>query len=310
MKWQLALQFTLTSLSLAHLRSQTPEPRINQARQLDLQTVPLPAAGDFAPTELPASSGDDGDSFGVQQLLRDEERLRPFRTFADVSAFVTSNVALTRVKPATDAFLLATFGFEYRRPVPRGFQIDAGLRLATFRYNEFRQLDFNSIDAGVGVSYHTSKLTGLDLFLRYNFNELLGVKSGDVFFTNHTLALGAQKTVVFSSAHYAFAGVTGQLGFSDAKSAERSEASVFAGYHVQLTRNLQSDLLYRYAGLFYTEGGRTDRNQTLSWGLRYRFTDWSNVSASGYLGRNRSNRAPFSYDVANGGGGLTFNLQF
>ena len=144
-------------------------------------------------------------------------------------------------------FCIATFGFEYRRPLPHGFQIEASLRYTAFRYNEYRQLDFNSVDAGIGLSYHADKLGGIDFFARYKFNELISAETDDVFFTNHTILLGAQKSVPFSQAHYAYFGATGQLGFADPEQSERSELSAYAGYHLQATRNLEVDLLYRYA---------------------------------------------------------------
>lgn len=177
------LLLTLAVLALAMARARTQEAQIGQSRQLEaLSTGLAPLVETIAPSSLVASSGRDSESLGVQQMLRDEERLRPFRVFADVSAFVTSNVALTRKDPLSDSFLLATFGFEYRRALSHGFQVETSLRAATFRYNEFRELDFNSVDAGLGVSYHAAKLGGIDVSVRYNFNELIGAEADEAFF--------------------------------------------------------------------------------------------------------------------------------
>ncbi len=305
------LLILLLPATFAASRGWTQERRIEQARQIDsLSATPYRSADSATSISVEATAGTDADSFGIQQLLRDAERLRPFRAFADVSAFVTNNVALARKDPLSDGFLIATFGFEYRRPLPHGFQIDASLRYTTFRYNEYRPLDFNSVDASAGVSYHTEKLGGIDFFARYGFNELIGAETDDVFFTNHTLLLGVQKTVPFSQAHYAYIGATGQLGFADPEQSERSELSGYAGYHLRATRNLEVDLLYRYAYLRYTEGGRADHNQTLSLGLRYRFTDWFFASGSAYTSRNRSNQEVFDYDTATAGVGLTLGFTF
>lgn len=303
--------FTLCVVASASGHSYAQESQIQQARQLEaLNPGPVQTAGGLPTDPILPSSGEDADSFGVQQLLREAERLRLFRAFLDVSAFVTNNVALARKSPTSDAFLLATFGFECRRPLPHGFQLDASLRLATFRYNENSELDFSSVDAGAGVSYHADKLGGVDFFARYNFNELIGTKTEDVFFKNHTVTLGAQKVIPFSQAHYAYFGVSGQIGFADPKEAERSDLSAYGGYHVQATRNLDVDLLYRYSYLSYSKGPRADRFQTLSLALHYRFTDWFSVSASTFSGWNRSNRNVFDYNSANVGGGLTLSLQF
>ncbi len=286
--------------------------RIEQARQqVNALGATTPALGEAAGgSVLQPTIANDPDSFGIQQMLREAERVRPFRIFADVTAFATSNVALTRQNPQSDAFFLATFGFEYRRALPHGLQFDTSLRIATFRYNQFRQLDFNSIDAGAGISYHSGKLGGVDLFARYNFNELLGAKSGDVFFTNHTITLGLQKSVSFSQAHGVYFGLSGQVGFADPQESERSELSAFTGYHLQATRKLEMDLGYRYSFLPYSDSGRADHNQTVSLGLRYRFTEWVSASSSGFWSWNGSNRVPFQYEAASGGGGLSLSWQF
>lgn len=301
----------LLALAAAQAAGQTQDSQIEQARQRDALSGGLVRPAEtFGSSVVEPTFGSDPDSFGIQQLLRDAERVRPFRAFADISAFVTSNVALTRKNPLSDSFLIATFGFEYRRPLPHGFQIETSLRFATFRYNEYRQLDFSSVDAGIGVSYHSAKLGGIDLFTRYGFNELLSAETNDVFFTNHAVLLGAQKVISFSQAHYAYVGASGHLGFADPQESERSELSAFAGYHLLATRHLEADLLYRYAYLRYAEGGRGDHNQTVSLGLRYRFTDWCIASATSYAGWNRSNQSVFDYDTANAGVGLTLSLEF
>jgi hypothetical protein len=256
-------------------------------------------------------AGDEaGESFGVQEILQDAARIRPFRVFADISAFATNNVALTRRDREGDAFLLATFGFEYRRDLPKGFQIETSVQYATFRYNEFRELDFDSLDAGIGLNYHSGQLGGLDLFVRYNFNALIASGDNDAFFQNHTVTTGVQKTVSLGGAHSVYAGISGQVAWSDPKIAERSEWVAYAGYHVQATRHLDGDLQYRYGYLHYNEQDRADHNHALSASLRYRFTDWCTASASTYVAWNRSDNEVFNYGVANVGGGLTLSLQF
>lgn len=309
---RLSLFILAVAFAVASGPAWAQQARIDLSRQFDTpaDTGVVPTELTAAPAAIDTATGGDGESFGLQQFLREKERLRPFRAFAEISAFVTNNVALTSKEPLSDAFLLATLGFEYRRPLKYGLQLDSSLRVATFRYNEYRQLDFNSIDVGAGLTYRVQKLGGIDAFARYNFNALLGAESGEAFFKNHTITLGVQKAVVFSQAHYAFAGLSGQLGFADPKAAERQELAAYAGYHLQATRHLEADLLYRYAHFFYSEGERRDSNHTLSLGVRYRFTEWFSATASGYLGWNRSTLEVFDYEVANGGAGLSLSLQF
>jgi hypothetical protein len=250
------------------------------------------------------------ESFGVQELLREGKRTVPFRAFADISAFVTNNAALTQRNRKDDTFLVATFGFEYRRDLPGGFQIEASVQYAAFRYNQVQQLDFDSLDAGIGLNYHSAKLGGVDLFVRYNFNELISSGDNRAFFNNHTVTVAAQKSVPLGKAQSAYAGVSGQIAWSDPKIAERSECWAYAGYHVRATSRLEGDLQYRYGYLNYGEQDRADNYNALSVSVRYRFTDWFAASVSSYAGWNRSDIEVSNYDAANVGGGLTVSVQF
>lgn len=306
------LAFALGALLLSPATTHPQEARIEQARQFEPAGTAANRAGRQPLPAGPRSveNLDDAGDFGVQQLLREEDQPRYFQAFAEVSAFVTNNVALTPRDTLADAFLVATFGMGYQRPLARGLTWDANVQVSTFRYDDFPQLSFQSIDAGLGLTYHAERLGGVDFFARYNFNELIGDESGEEFFHNHTLALGLQKSVVLGPAHSVFAGISGLLGFADPKSAERSEITAYAGYHLSATRKLDFDLLYRGALYLYTEDHRQDWNQTLSLGLRYRFTEWLSASVSSYFGWNRSNRPAFAYDVANGGGAVTLSIQF
>ncbi len=284
--------------------------RVEQAREVGrINTQPDQPSGNSR-SLLPdgAADGDDG-SFGVQQVLQETDKPQPLSGFADLSAMFTDNVALTRHNTKGDAFLVSMVGVEYRRSLPLGLQLDAGVSFSAFRYNSFRQFDFNSVDAGIGFSYHTAKLGGVDLNLGYDFTNL-SAKSGKGFFNNHAIDLNAQKTLAFSQAQYAFAGLSAEIGFADPRITQRSEFSVFAGYHLQAARRWDADLLYRYAYYAYAERGRGDNNQTITLGTRYSFTDWFSVYATSYLVVNLSNQDVFNYVAGTVGGGVTFKLSF
>lgn len=279
--------------------------QFNTAHGTEVSTAARLAVAGEAP-----SAAADGDSFGVQQLLREAERPQPFRVYADLSSFVTNNVALTHEGRRSDAFLLATFGFEYRRPLGGGFEIEAGSQYAAFRYNKSRELDFASVDAGIGLNYHAAKLAGVDFYLRYDFNELIASAGNDVFFTSHSFILGAQKVIPLGKAHAVFAGVYGELASADPKISARQELGGYAGYRVQATRRLAGEFQYHYGYFDYQEQGRTDHNHALSVSLIYHMTGWSSVSASTYLSWNRSSEEIFTYEAANAGCGITASFHF
>ncbi len=287
------------------------EAQFQQARQVgSLAVIPTVEQAPAASQTLETTAGADTDSFGVQQFLSEKQRARYFHTFAQITALVTNNAALTRVDRRSDSFLVASLGLEYRRPLSRGWQVDSGFQLSMFRYNEYRVLDFNSLDVGVGLSYHLEKLGGVDFFARYNFTALTDTYSADAILQSHTVVAGVQKAVAFNPAHGIYAGLAAQTSLTDPKPQERSEFAAFAGYRVQATRHLEADLLYRYAYIPYTDSDRRDHNQTVSLGVRYRFTEWFSAYAAGFAGWNASNVEAFRYEDVKGGGGLTLDLRF
>lgn len=286
--------------------------QIERARQFDATREVHDVATAPAALSLPeAAGGTDFDSFGVQQMLVcGPERARYFRVLGEISGFATDNVGLSRRDPVSDSFMVGTFGIDYRRPLKRGFQVDAAFQAALFRYNEYSQLDFNSFDVGAGIGYHASKFGGVDVSLRYSFNALQGASSGETLFENHSIAAAVEKIFPFSKAHHAFLGLTGRAGFAVPRVNERHELGAYAGYHIEVLPRLDVDLGYRYAYYLYTAGGRLDHNQTASLGVKYRFREWCSASVSSFYVWDYSNRDELSYRAGSLGGALTLLVRF
>ena len=294
-------------------RAQTAQTRIEQARQFNAPPTATDSRTREVVSDFPASETivQADDAFGAQRILKEQERPRFFNAFAEVSAFFTNNVALTDRAREQDAFLVANFGMSYRRPLANNLQFEAVARGALFRYDEFDALDFNSFDAGAGLTWTPPQLKGVALFVRYNFTDLFSDSTGDKFFENHAVAIGAQKVWALSRTHAVFAGASAQFGFADPAEAQRDEYGGYAGYHWQATPALSADLFYRYGYFVYREEGqRRDHNQAFSFGLRYDVTRWMTVSGSSFVGVNRSNVGVFDYEVLNAGGGLGLSLRF
>jgi hypothetical protein len=171
-------------------------------------------------------------------------------------------------------------------------------------------LDFESVDAGVGLNYRLRQLWDITLFARYNFTDLIGGRTGDEFFQDHTFTLGAQKTFALSRAHSIVTGISGQWGIADPSVAERDEYSIYGGLQVQATRQIEADLFYRLGYFVYREASRRDVNQTVTLSLRYNVAEWLSVNGTTYFGVNSSNRSTFDYNVFNAGGGLGASLRF
>ncbi|HEX8310651.1 MAG TPA: hypothetical protein VF614_04985 [Chthoniobacteraceae bacterium] len=309
-----SLALVLALLMAAPGVAQQVDTQIEQSRRFDQQATPLrdtsAAAGTETFDEVAPSSPGDSD-LGTQAILKSQYAAKRWFIFGDLAGFHTNNVALTSRNKFDDQFLVATFGFSYQQKITDQLEADFTIRGATFRYCEFDQLNFTSIDAGAGLTYRIPQLANTTAFLRYNFNDLISEESGDEFFQNHTITAGVQKVFPLARAHAVIVGASAQWGFADPKEAERDEYGVYLGYHVDFTRALQAQVFYRSAYYRYSaKPQREDFNQNVSANLRYKLTSWASLNASASLGFNRSNQDVYDYDVANTGGGLTLEVRF
>ena len=286
--------------------------QIDQARQFSSPVAPLdlptPLLGE---TQIPEATAAPDDAFGAQVIFKRVVRPTPFTAFAEVSAFFTNNVALARRDTLDDKFLVIAAGAGYSRPVGFDLRFEMSVRASLYRYAEYRELDFQSVDVSAGVVWSPPALHGTEVALRYLFTDLTAAESQDEIYRNHAVLLGVQKVIPFSAAHAAYFGASGQWSWSDPAEPGRDEYVAFAGYHMDATRHIGADLSYRYGYFVYREAdGRQDQNHTFSLTLRYAPVEWFAISANSFLGINRSNRSAFDYELWNAGVGLQFSLKF
>lgn len=309
-------QFFLSGLTALILTSSlvSAQERVDQARTEQAQrfridtgvsgTGNLPA---FALDQAAPSPGDP--DLGEQVILRRREKLTPFKLFADVSGFYTDNAALTDTHKVDDFFLVAQVGLTYQTRIATDLYVEATIRQATFRYARFDELDFDSLNAGAGLTYICKPLWGLAFSVRYNFNRLTDGSRHDEFFKNHTITLGAQKTFELSKAHYLYAGYASILGWSEPVAPQRDEHGFYLGYHANLTRALSAEINYRIAYFDYVHG-RGDWNQNMTLIVKWDPTRWLSLSASASLGLNTSNRENFDYEVFSTGVSIAASISF
>ena len=259
--------------------------------------------------DVESSAQSDDDSFGTQVILKNQERRRIFTVFTDVSAFHTSNVDLVGDGSRSDTFVAANVGAFLRPAIRNDLIADISAGSSLLRYDHASELDFEKFWAGAGLSWAVPRAPGIIAFVRYDFSEVLDA-SGNELLQDHELSVGGQKIFGFGRSHFLATGLTGILGLSNPRSEQRDQAAVHAAYHLQITRSLDLDLVYRFAAQFYTAGDRVDRNQTLSLAIGVAATRWLRVAGSISAARNDSNESAFEYDVFNVGGSLRLEMTF
>ena len=288
--------------------------QIEQSRQMALPKPKLDLLAKPKATDAEIENFDAGfdDAFGAQVILKENVIVKNFMAWTEVSGMFTNNVALTRAGQLDDTFLASTFGLAYRKAVKPTIAFDASLRVSLFRYNRFNELDFQSIDPSLSLTWTPEKLKNTAFYARYGFNQLISAASGDDFFNSHNLSVGVQKIWPIARTHAVIAGAQAQVSWADPSANQRNEYSAYVGYHAGLTEKASADFNYRYAFFDYreVEGGRHDHNQGLSLSFRYALEEWLSVAATSTWASNKSSVEVFDYEAFNIGGSLGLSAKF
>ena len=249
------------------------------------------------------------DSLGEQVILQSQPRIRPFVVSGDASIFYTNNVALTPHNRIDDVFFVSNAGVSWSPLIAPHLGAQIAAHSSIFRYDKTSALDFQALGFGAGLFWNPDNFAGVELFAHYDFIELINRHSEEIL-RDHEFAIGAQKIFPLGRAHAFVAGASLIAGVAAPESAERDQAGVFLAYRLQATRSLGVEVLYRFAGYFYNEPARTDRNQLLSVSARYRLLEWFDINAFFSFAANRSDDSAFNYNAITNGGGLSATVRF
>ncbi|MFZ5806037.1 MAG: hypothetical protein ACOY3I_02350 [Verrucomicrobiota bacterium] len=302
---------------LLFAQPQVEESRLYSSEQEMLRRLPPPEAKvrkEKKQEEVTESSGDE--DIGVQMMLKKQEKETPFEISGSASAFYTSNAELAKEYPKSDYFWIGQAGAAYLPKITQTLLGDITIYQQFFRYDEFKNLDFDSFNVGGGLTYIAQNLWEIAFFARYNFNRLTHAhESSDgpqhsEFFKTHSITAGLQKIFQINRAQYWYVGQMSQINMADPVSSQRNDYSLFTGYNLALTRNVDVQCMYRAAYVCYANDEREDINQSVSAGVSYKPFEWATLSASGSLGLNNSNQPANNYDVVNAGLGLNLKYKF
>jgi hypothetical protein len=304
-----AIFIILISAGLQRTHAQQPISPIEQARLFE----ELPTSTN---TEVHAKGrglGDDDtssdDSFGTQLILKSQSRIPTFTVTGDASVFYTNNAALTRRDKIDDTFFVANAGVSWTPLIAPHLEAQIAAHGSIFRYDSTSVLDFENLGLAAGLSWNPDHFAGVTLFAHYDFTELIDRHSEEIL-RDHEFTIGAQKVFPLGRAHAIVAGATVVADAAEPESAQRHQAGMFLAYRLQATRSLSVEVLYRFAGYFYNDTDRIDRNQLLTASVRYRLREWADLNAFFSFAYNRSSDSVFNYDAVANGGGLSATIRF
>lgn len=256
-----------------------------------------------------APSANDAD-LGVQAILKRQQEYQPFTASVSLPYYWTSNVALTPSGEVSDGVFAPSFVFAYQPRLTKTLYGEFIAAQQLFYYNRLGSFNFTSFDAIAGVVYYLPNYHNLTLRLRYDYNRLTD-DDWNQFFANHSIVASADLPIQFGRAMQLNVGALANVSFAATPSGpQRSDFELYAGYHVQFSRNFSVDAVGRLLVKPYYYGGRTDVSELLALSADYRIREWLTVSALTNFAWNQSNHSAFEYSVANLGGAVAFTLKF
>jgi len=306
--------FLLACLLVAPVAEAQREGQIQRADALQeapgLRTGGLFTLTDDGDDEIyaPATPGDD--DIGLQLLLKEEQEVKYFTFYADVSGYYTTNIALTNFVEVDGAFFSAQSGLVYSRPITGSLVALLAVRQQSIRYDRLSGFDFDSLIGDVGLTYVARELYDINFYVRYRYNRLMEPFYGDSFFDNNTLTIGFQRYWNYSRGIWFYAGAEGVFGWSEPAANQRDAGAIYFGGNVDLTRRFSIQLFYRAAYQTYNFIDRDDFNQNISALFIFQVNDWASINFQTSWAFNRSNRSVFDYSAFNLGGGLQVTFEF
>ncbi|MEM9478476.1 MAG: hypothetical protein AAGA58_02315 [Verrucomicrobiota bacterium] len=271
----------------------------------DLDPMTDPAGFAYAP-----SSPGDSD-LGDQLILMPQGNYKPFSFRLNQQGIWTSNAGLTETDELDDFYSRSEVAFSYIPQITGNTYGEFNVDYSFFRYADNSVLDFDSLEASVGVIHVFRELNDLSAWFRYNHIRLLSARDHDELFTDHTLEVGLYKPVILGRKHLLFGSAASEFSLNGNPGfAERHEHSATFGYSFFPTDKIDLSAFYQFFVLDYTEDGRTDLLHTAGLSASAQLRQGIDLVLSGSYSINDSNIDGGDYEVGDVGASISIEVQF
>ena len=298
----------LLSAALPHLRAQQAVSPAERARFVQESSTPSKIRVNANGANIGDDEGTTDNSLGEHVILTQPQPSRFFVT-GDAGLYYTNNAALTRRNEIADSFVVVDAGIAWVSKINPDLTAQIAAHSSLFRYDTTSSLDFTSVGVGSGLSWHPQQFANVDFFARYDFIEMFD-RHSDKILSDHQFTIGGEKAFSPGPFQTLLAGTALSAGLTEPESAQRDQAGLFFTYRFQPTPSLRLDLFYRFAGQFYNDSGRVDRNQVMSANLWYWFSESVSINALFSFTDNCSSDSAFDYNALSVGGGLNLSVRF
>lgn len=276
-------------------------------------------------TLIPAMEGDD--EFGELLVIDRHSNWQNWYFGWDTSAVWTDNVTLAPTDTEEDSYLLNVATLSYLPAITGNLFFNAAVRQEVLRYDERSDLDFEYLQADLGLMYVPSTNGGpLDFLWQdmaitagYGYYRITEDEFNEDLLTDHLAHASIQKTYRPARGHELLVGTIAELSLAgNPETSSRHEFRCYAGYNIDWTERLSSGLMYSGAYHNYRGTDRADWHNYLGANVRFALlkgysagTAWQlalNVHAN--YTHNNSNEIDLDYENLSVGGGLSLQMNF
>ena len=226
----------------------------------------------------------------------------------------TSNAGLSDLDVRSelkDVYSATDLRFSYLPQIGDNSYFEFNTGYAIYRYSDNNSLNFDRVEASVGLIHNFRDLNNLIAWTRFNHNRLLTSSGHDDLFTNSSLELGLYYPIPLIQRHLAWGSYISEFSLdADPGDFRRHEHSITVGYTYTPTERFE---VSAYCGVHlfeYVENDRTDLLYNTGVSLTAHVTDRIDAVLSANYSWNDSNTTGFDYKVADIGANFGFTLEF
>lgn len=257
----------------------------------------------------PESPGDD--DIGQQLILKDSERERWLVAQMSTAVFWADNPANLSSGAEDDVFSATQLSLGAQPRLADRLYLDTYISQQIFRYDEFSVLDYEYLQASLGLIYLEPRLWDSILFAQGQFGRTTADNFGDDVLNSFAILAGIQKTVLFDRRNSLYMNLMGDWDVdSNVSDLEHSEYIADFSYRFKIMRDLVASAAYRFTWFDYHNVDRSDALSIMGVFLNWSPEKWINVYAGYTFNINDSNIDVFDYHASNLGGAVGVQIRF
>jgi hypothetical protein len=260
---------------------------------------------DFAPE----SPGDD--DIGQQLILKDSERERWLSAQLDTFTFWSDNPANLSTGEEDDVFWGSQLNVGAQPRLGERLYGDAFISQQMYRYDDNGLLDYEYLQASLGLIYLEPRLWNSMLFAQFQYGRTTNDDFSHEILNSLSFIAGIQKSVLIDRRNSFYMNLMGDWDLdTDVDQFAHSEYIADLSYRFKIMRDLVLSASYRFTWFDYQDVDRSDALNTMGVYLTWMPKKWLNVYVGSSFNINESDVDAFDYETTNIGGGVGIHFSF